>query len=135
MNQNLPIQSVRLDNTFAIRQSIITRPKPNPLIRRCIAHQAPTLIGCRFLKIVHRIRFTSPRFLRRCVCSREARLCTPHFVSSTSFFRFRFNSLTTQSVANPRQIKRSVTFHRFASCPAKPVLCNEEANISPVIRG
>ncbi|CAM2147503.1 protein of unknown function [Pararobbsia alpina] len=33
-----------------------TSPKTDPLIRRCIAYQAPTLIGCRFLKIVRKIR-------------------------------------------------------------------------------
>jgi len=62
--------------------------------RRTI-HRVPTLIGCLVFKDQsHRTSLrrtlTAPslRFLRRCICSREARLCRSFSSSSTVFFAF-----------------------------------------------
>ncbi|WP_413186253.1 hypothetical protein, partial [Paraburkholderia sacchari] len=59
-------------------------------------HQAPTLIGCKFLKIAshkapEQLR-TTRRLLRCCVSSREMRLCRLFRVSSTSFLTSPFKN-------------------------------------------
>ena len=107
--------------------------KPDRLAR----HQAPTLIGCKFLKIVA-MSFSAPP--RRCVfCSTEAKLCTLSLLSVNTFFtaslhfllRFRF---TSQQAFTPPSSSPNRTSNPGAAPLSTASLRNERPNIRSLIR-
>jgi hypothetical protein len=84
---------VRLDDTFAIPPTSIKirRSQPGPAAHR---HQAPTLIGCEFLKNFRlpATRFASLRLQQRSEIMSAASQIVNRFFASAPRFREHFNA-------------------------------------------